>query len=329
MPDPKIHFLNVKQGDCSFLERPSGRLTVIDICCGNLPHDGVLQAKAASLRGAKPSGNYAMCANPTNPIHYLESKGLSNIWRFILTHPDMDHMDGIKQLFHSKKVEHFWDCGIRRQKPGFDEASPYMEEDWDFYEELIAGRVTGTSVIAPRAGDKGKFWNADDDEGNGHGDYISIVSPNDELIASSNDNGDINDASYVIVYWSSAGKGIFAGDSNDKTWEYILENHRDTVSDAAVLFAPHHGRKSGRDYSFLDVVRPRVSFFGCAPSEHLAYSAWDYRKLLFFTNNQCGNVHIYPNNDKVDVFIENSTYAHDYTGGGTYQKDGHWFLCKL
>ncbi len=136
MPDPKIHFLNVKQGDCSFLERPSGRLTVIDICCGNLPHDGVLQAKAASLRGAKPSGNYAMCANPTNPIHYLESKGLSNIWRFILTHPDMDHMDGIKQLFHSKKVEHFWDCGIRRQKPGFDEASPYMEEDWDFFFSL-------------------------------------------------------------------------------------------------------------------------------------------------------------------------------------------------
>jgi competence protein ComEC len=141
--------------------------------------------------------------------------------------------------------------------------------------------------------------------------------------------GDINDASYVIIYRSSAGRVIFPGDSNDKTWEYILENHKDLVSDAAVLFAPHHGRKSGREYSFLDVVKPRVSFFGCAPSEDLAYSAWRNRDLLYFTNNQCGNIHLYPVAEKVEVFIENSKYANDYTGKSTYQKDGLWFLCTV
>lgn len=329
MPEPKVHFLNVKQGDCFLLETRSGRLTLIDICAGNLSDEVVSEAKLASLRASKPLGNYAMCSKPTNPITYLESKGLTSVWRFILTHPDMDHMDGIKRLFETKTVVNFWDCGIRREKPDFDEGGPYLEDDWDFYKDLIAGKVTDTKVISPRAGDKGKYWNKDENE-TGNGDYLSIVSPNEELINLANDNGDINDASYVIVYHSSAGKIIFAGDSNDKTWEYILDNHKNDVSDAAVLFAPHHGRKSDRDFSFLDIVKPRVSFFGCASSDDLSYSAWDCRNLLFFTNNQCGNAHIYPKGKDIDIFIENEHYARDsIKQGDTYLKDGYWFLCTV
>lgn len=329
MTEPKVHFLNVKQGDCVLLERPSGRLTMIDICSGNLSIKEPEASLAGLFKAEKPRGNYQMCSKPTNPVDYLTSKGLNEIWRFVLTHPDMDHMDGIKELFRRKTVHHFWDCGIRKAKPEFESGGPYLEDDWNFYEDLINDRVKGTKVIGPRAGDIGKYWSSDDDEGNGHGDYISIVSPNEGLVSSANNNGDINDASYVIVYRSCAGRIIFSGDSNDKTWEYILENHEDLVSDAAVLFAPHHGRRSDRDYAFLDVVKPRISFFGCAPSDHLAYSAWQYRDLLYFTNNQCGNVHIYPEDKQVDVFIENSTYAHDYTSGNTYQKDGYWLLCRV
>jgi len=326
MAELRIHYLNVKSGDCIIFERPSsGRVTLIDICCGNLEPEVIKEAK----RLKKPPGDYGMRNHPTNPVDYLSSKGISEIWRFILTHPDMDHMDGIKRLFTDKTILHFWDCGIKREKPNFEEDSPYLEKDWDFYDDLISDKVNGPKVIIPRAGDIGKYWNADNDKNEGEGDYVSIAAPNDELIKSANDNGDINDASYVIIYRSSAGRVIFPGDSNDKTWEYILRNHKDLVSDATVLFAPHHGRKSERDYSFLDVVKPRVSFFGCAPSEHLSYSAWQNRELLYFTSNQCGNVHVYPIGEKVNVFIENYKYANGYTQGNTYQKDGYWFLCDV
>jgi len=327
MTPPKIHFLNVKQGDCFLLERTSGRLTVIDICCGNVSQVARLIEAMEVVKSEKPRGNYAMCKKSTNPIDYIKERGFSSIWRFILTHPDMDHMDGIKNLFNNITVSNFWDCGIRREKPDFEEGGPYLEEDWDFYEKLINNEVDGVNIISPRAGDKGKYWNEDEEGGNG--DFLHIVSPSDELVKMANDNGDINDASYVIVYWSSAGPIIFSGDSNDKTWKYILDNHREMVKDAAVLFAPHHGRKSDRNYSFLDIVNPRISFFGCAKSDYLAYSAWQYRNLLYFTNNQCGNVHIYPTGDDVEVFIENYNYANDYTNGNTYQKDEYWFLCKI
>jgi len=329
MPDPKIHCLNVKKGDCFIIERSSGRVTMIDICCGNLEQKSFYEKILESSYLQKIPGDYGMRNKPTNPLAYLLSRGISEIWRFILTHPDMDHMDGLERLFSEKTVHNFWDCGIRRTPPDFDKETDFKKEDWDYYQSLISSKISHVNIISPRAGSHGKYWSADNDQKEGHGDYLSIISPNNELISSANTGDDINDASYVIIYRSSAGRIIFPGDSNDKTWEYILKNHKDLVSDAAVLFAPHHGRKSDRDYSFLDIVKPRISFFGCAPSEDLAYSAWQYRKLLYFTNNQCGNIHIYPVDKDIEVFIENEDFARDFTKEQTFQKDNNWFLCKI
>ena len=305
MADPKVHFLNVRKGDCVILERSSGRVTVIDICCGNLTKVDHEMAEMMRALVKKPAGNYRMCETPTNPIDYLSSKGLTSIFRFILTHPHLDHMDGIKKLFDGLSVTNFWDCGIRTEKPDFGEYEQYLEEDWDFYDDLINNKVDDVTIVYPRAGSVGKYWNADNEDKSGSGDYLSIVAPDSSLLASANGNGEIHDASYVIVYRSCAGRIIFGGDSNSRTWEYILEHHEDLVSDAAVLLAPHHGRKANQDFSYLDTVNPRVSLLGCASSEHLAYSAWQNRNLLYFTKNQCGNVHVYPEGDYVDVFIEN------------------------
>jgi len=329
MPDPKIHFLNVRLGDCALMERSSGRVTMIDICCGNLATETLIESALRSVVQKKPRGNYQMCGKPTNPLTYLSERGITEIWRFVLSHPDMDHMDGIRRLFAEKSVLHFWDCGIRREKPDFGRGGQYREEDWDFYAALIAGQVGGTKIVTPRAGSSGKYWNRDDDDGNGRGDWLHVVSPPQGLVDEANQGGQTNDASYVLVYRSAAGPVIFSGDSTFKSWEYIIDNHRDMVENAAVLFAPHHGRGWDGDYSYLDVVKPRVSFFGCAPNQYLNYGAWDYRNLLFFTNNQCGSVHVYPAGDRASVFIENFSYALDYTGGGTYLRDGFWFLCEV
>ena len=32
----KIHFLNVDEGDCSIIQHDNGKVTMIDICCGNI-----------------------------------------------------------------------------------------------------------------------------------------------------------------------------------------------------------------------------------------------------------------------------------------------------
>jgi beta-lactamase superfamily II metal-dependent hydrolase len=326
----RIHFLNVEDGDCSIIERPqSGRHTVIDICCGNieeeLSEERMLLDSIFSA-SEKPRGNFHQKLHPTNPVEYIQSLGLDYIHRFILTHPDMDHMDGLKNLFSSIKVTNFWDTGVKRDAPDFSKGK-YNENDWKFYQQLVNNHVPNVKVISPKAGKKGKYWSYDDEYGNGDGDYLSIISPTDDLVAKCSYNN-FNDASYVVVYRNSAGNVIFAGDSEDGAWENILKNHKSLVKDAAVLFAPHHGRDSNRDWDFLDIVNPRASFLGNAKSQHLGYKAWQNRDLTYFTNNQCGNVRIDFKDKKVVVSIENYDYANQYTQGDTYEIDDYWFLIK-
>ena len=73
---------------------------MIDICAGNIETEApLLKASSEALGLPKPKGNYGMCKKPTNPIEYLQSSlNTSSLFRFILTHPDMDHMDGFNQL---------------------------------------------------------------------------------------------------------------------------------------------------------------------------------------------------------------------------------------
>lgn len=328
--ETRIHFLNVEDGDCSIIERPqSGRHTVIDICCGNIEEEQSeesLFSDSIFSSSGKPKGNFNQKSNPTNPIKYIQSLGLGDIHRFILTHPDMDHMDGLKKLFSSITVTNFWDTGVNRAAPDFSKGK-YNENDWKFYQQLVNKRVSDVKVISPKAGEKRKYWSYDDEYSNGDGDYLSIISPTNELVSKCSDNNP-NDASYVIVYRSSAGRVIFAGDSEDGAWENILNNYESLVKNAAVLFAPHHGRASNRDWDFLDTVNPRVSFLGNAKSQHLGYKAWQNRNLTYFTNNQCGNVRIDFENKKVIVSIENYDYANQYTKGNTYEIDDYWFLIE-
>lgn len=32
---------------------------------------------------------------PVNPISYMKERGMTEVFRFIATHPDMNHLDGI------------------------------------------------------------------------------------------------------------------------------------------------------------------------------------------------------------------------------------------
>ena len=111
----KLHFLNVNQGDCIIIEHDSGRVTVFDICAGNIPRaqHTLTEAVAKILSPAK--GNFRMCEHPTNPLDYLSNKlARTDIWRFILSHPDMDHLDGFDALFDQFRVQHF--LGLRREE---------------------------------------------------------------------------------------------------------------------------------------------------------------------------------------------------------------------
>jgi competence protein ComEC len=320
----RVHFLNVGQGDCIIIEHNSGRVTMLDICSGNLvpPKE---EGLAKALKQVAIQGNFRMCDLPTNPLEYLSLIGKNQIFRFILSHPDMDHLDGFDRLYKQKSISVFWDAGVRKPKPDF-EGSPFNEDDWDRYEMVRDGK-TGIAVINNLAGSRFKFANISEDESPG-GDGLYILAPDKDLVKQASEGGDTNDASFVILYKSQGCKILLPGGAHDATWKHVLTDP--DAKDCSILVAPHHGRKSGRDYGFLDTVRPQLSLFGCAPSEHLAYDVWNYRHLAKITNNQAGNVVMEIGEKFIDVFVQNSTFA-EKAGGDQSRTNslGYAFLTRI
>lgn len=320
----EVHLLNVGQGDCTIFKSNKGHITMIDICKGNIERQQsrLEEARAFSIIN-HVKGNFNMCQNPTNPLDFLGKMGVTSIFRFILTHPDMDHLDGFNNLVENYSVSNFWDNGLTKDKPDFS-GSPYDEKDWDRYIKVKENK-DGIKTISPLAGAKNKYFN-DDDEGKG-GDFIYIYAPDDNLVTSANASDDVNDGSYVIVYKTQGGRVLIPGDAHDNTWEYVIRNYKSELLNCEFLLAPHHGRDSNRDWSFLDEIKPKFSVLGCAASKDLAYDQWNRRGLEKVTQNQTGNLSIYPHSEGLDIFIENENYA-EKAGGNLSKKDlyGNVFL---
>jgi competence protein ComEC len=306
---PIIHFLNVNDGDCSVIEHASGRITVIDVCnakTSNLIKEARSALDAAAETGI--SGNFKQRDYPVNPVTYMQNRGITSVFRFILTHSDMDHMDGLSVFFDAFKPVNFWDTDSDSEKDFGTRGGGYDEEDWDFYQSIKASSE-GPKRLVLYSGSKGQYWNKNE-KGESGGDGLQVLAPTPELVRQANESGDYNDCSYVILYRTSSDHTIlFSGDSHDKTWDHILSKHEDLVKDVDVLIAPHHGRTSDRSFEFLDVVNPGLTLFGNANSAHLAYAPFNNRGLPKITNNQAGSVLVDADGETIHVYVSCEAFA--------------------
>jgi len=231
----RIHFLNVKDGDCNVIQHNTGRVTVIDVCnaapvvmlppppksepeypsllfsalagrpvvAPPPPHDPNSVLLRTLLGGPPPTmpkpilpipplnlpGDFRQKDFPVNPIEYLKTHNIQDVYCFVLTHPDMDHMDGIKEFFRVFKPTNFWDTGNNKTINWKNKASgKFSESDWDFYLSLRDGAKgqTNPTRLTLHSDDRGKYFNVNP-EGNPGGDGLHILAPTPELVAGSNE----------------------------------------------------------------------------------------------------------------------------------------------
>lgn len=318
---PTIHFLNVLEGDCNIIEHGSGRLTVMDV--SNAYNEEFTAAEKAAKESEErkkrmemtlvPSDkkDYKQKAEPDNPIDYIKNNiGANRIFRFIISHPDMDHLDGLKDLYTEFSPINTWDTDNNKQIDADALFAGYNRDDWEFYLNLRNGQYTGTkrlTYLDPQ--ERLDFWK---DDG------LHILAPNATLLQRANEDKHYNDTSFVILYRvkrsnDKSWKILFTGDSDAHTWNHILKNHKEAVSDIDVLLAPHHGRDSGRDYSFLATVNPKVTLFGNAKSKHLAYSKYPGPPhSLRITNNQAGYIVIDITSSAMALYVKNAEFARNF-----------------
>lgn len=314
-----VHFLNVNEGDCILIQHPSGHNTVIDI--SNASEDVELFESA--------SGNHNQKNYPVNPIQYLKDFNIDTVFRFILTHPDMDHMDGISSLFDNFSVLNFWDTQNTKVMDSNSDWGKYDKNDWDFYQKIRKSQKSPI-VLNLLAGSKGIYYNQTENGKSGP-DGLHILAPTKTLIDEANETKEYNDCSYVILYKVNDKKIIFSGDSAEKTWNYILENHKADVTDVDVLIAPHHGRKSGGNNDYLDVLKPKLTLFGNAKSQYLNYNAWNSRNLDHITNNQANCVILNADGENgIDVYVTYETFAKKRNPNSVYNNNFKaWYIMTI
>lgn len=309
-----IHFLNVLEGDCNIIQHDSGRVSVIDVSNAydeeDTPQEKIVkqsEAREERFKTHVPENkiDWRQKKDPDNPIEYLNKFRISNIWRFIITHPDMDHLDGIKDLYSEFNILHTWDTDNDKELDLNNFKSGYNPEDWKFYLNIRNKSYTDSKRLTPLSGSSLEFWKDD---------YLKILCPTNELLKKASETGDYNHASYALLYTPPKKDGghwkiLLAGDTHDAAWEHIIEEYKEDVTNIDILFAPHHGRDSDRDYSFLETLKPTVTLFGNAKSKHLAYDKYPKTRI---TNNQVGYVVIDIQSDKITFYVKNYEFAKYY-----------------
>jgi len=247
----RVHFLNVGHGDCTIIKHPSGRLTMIDV---NNSQDfdaetfaeeleeerrkhrnlGTLLGAgggglfdAGSLLGGGGLGNlseYAAVADRakrelTDPIEFLKSTYPNEkLWCFVLTHPDLDHMRGLKALYENIGFTNFWDTNHTKTKPDF--RSDADKDDWNFYQWLRSAN----GPMKPRMYTRGDAYYAFAKEQNGMlgGDNIEVLSPTPELVGECNAAEKSNDLSIVIRVHHARRSVLLPGDVEEGAWDEMV-----------------------------------------------------------------------------------------------------------
>lgn len=328
----RVHFLNVNDGDCSIIQHENGDVTMIDVCNARSITQDAGGTQLLENKFSLMKGNFNQKENPTNPIAYLNSIGVTTIFRYIQTHPDLDHMDGLSEIHKNFSIINFWDVD-NDKKLDLSKSVKY-HTDWKCYQQLRDSKENPKSLYF-LDGASQKYFRMDDN-GLKKDDYLQVLAPTKDLINIAKTTQNWNDSSYVILYCIHGKRILFCGDADKNTILHIMAHHKLEVENLDVLIAPHHGRDSGKDFSFLDIMKPRVTFLGNANSEYLAYNEWNNRNLVKFTNNQLGNVVIDIDSKSFALYASNKLFVdkfreenHRETNIRHNKLENMWLLWKI
>jgi competence protein ComEC len=261
-----IHFLNVGHGDCTLIESPSGRITMIDTNNSKTlpPDDEVALAEAQrvslnvfkgfGVQGRSLESRYqSLLVDPCD--YFVERFAGRAVFRYIQTHPDMDHMTGLYRFFWLKKVAllNFWDTANTRSRTreGFDEGR-YDWNDWLTYRSL--GRGSGPDGASPTVlhlepGAVGDFYRPDG---------ISVLGPSRSTLVTANAAEKWNNCSYILRLDYGGRRVILPGDAEVSAWVALLEDLDDAELACDILKAAHHGRETGYHAPAVEAMDPSL-----------------------------------------------------------------------
>ncbi|MHC0445654.1 ComEC/Rec2 family competence protein [Flavobacterium sp. 3-218] len=226
----KMIFWDVQAGHATYIKSPNGKHIVIDLGIGSFDDNN----------------------NGFSPLMFLkEHMNINQLDYVIITHPHFDHIEDIINFDSlSPKVllrpNHITDEEVmqeekatktirNRDKPIFEK---YCEINNRYNIPISAENTNNPKVVS-----------------NYGGLSINTFHP-----TNCNKNN-FNNHSIITVLEFEGFKVIIPGDNEKCSFEELLqkESFKKAIKDADILLAPHHGRESGYNNDFINLVNPKLT----------------------------------------------------------------------
>ena len=211
-------------------------------------------------------------AKLVDPVDYIKNRFPDqSIFRYVQTHPDMDHMGGLYRLKQENvSIVNFWDTdnSITKEMELSKWANVNHDvKDWERYQEFHTGNVAGCTLLKLKQGASSQFYK---DDG------IRIWAPFENTEAKDPD-ADPNYFSYVLQIQFGKCSIVLGGDLADYMWDQLLENSGGKLPKVDLLKASHHGRKSGYSVDAVKAMAPEVTIcsVGELHSRHDAAASYE------------------------------------------------------
>jgi len=271
-----VKSFSVGNGDMFYIKHNSDSFSVID-CCYESDDDWRMQLDEIERQS--------------------KDKGIS---RFISTHPDDDHIKGLKEYNKRFEILNFY-C-VYNEATKSDESDDFKE-----YKKLR----DNDKAFYLYKGCSRKWINESNDEREGAGiKCLWPVRENEDFknaLKKAKNGESPNNISPIITYSIGDTKFMWFGDLETD----FLENVEDEIafSHTSVVFAPHHGRKSGHLPSgVLAKLSPHIIIVGEASSSDLDY----YNGYNTITQNSSGDITFDCDGKKIRIYVESETYSVDF-----------------
>ncbi len=288
-----VKSFSVGNGDMFYINHCSDNFTIIDCCLQEDVADSIITEVKVKQK----------------------AKGIS---RFISTHPDQDHFLGLELLDQHLSIVNFY-C-VKN--------SATKNEETDDFKKYCELRGSDKAFFIHK-GCTRRWMNLSD--GTRASSGLSIHWPdtsNKEFKLALEDAAkglSPNNISPIIEYSGPGGCFIWMGDLETEFMKNIADELN--LPKAAILFAPHHGRDTGKvPEDLLGTMDPEVIVIGEAPSEHLNY----YSSYNTITQNSAGDIIFDCDSEYIDIYVSNKSYTVTFlTNRKLANRHGAYYLGSL
>lgn len=248
-----VTMLDVGQGDCLFIQLPTGENILVD----------------GGSTDVKNVGIYRL-------IPLLKCRGVRQLDAVFLSHMDKDHINAVEELFqarigadrHTKpsvgasadrhKDLKAWG-GAAGQRPAagtiaidsvlFSDIAPWPRAAGNNYASCLElAKAAAGQCYVLKTGDVLRL----------SGLTVNAIQPSPQLAR------DTNDSSLVLYMAYGSFSMLFTGDISDAVDTAVMENlDRLGMDGCAVLKVAHHGAKSSTSERLLDYLKPSIALISC------------------------------------------------------------------